>query len=677
MSQQAETTNQQANHLVTETSPYLQQHAYNPVEWYPWGEEALQRACKEGKPILLSIGYSACHWCHVMAHESFQDPATAEVMNRLFINIKVDREERPDLDRIYQTAHQLLTRRPGGWPLTMVLTPDQVPFVGGTYFPPEERFGLPAFRDVLQRIHDFYTQNRGSIQEQNQSLLAALDGSTDGNVGKLDDKPVQLGIQELAGSFDDVHGGFGSAPKFPHVANLALLLRDDDPQARKMALFTLQRMAAGGLLDQLGGGFYRYSVDERWEIPHFEKMLYDNGPLLQRYVEAWQLTGDPFYHRAAEKTAEWVMREMQLDHGGYCASQDADTNGKEGGFYVWTQKEMQARLDETEYAVTSRYYGLDRPANFEGRWHLKLSTSPEEIAGKLGITEPEVLRQLKSARDKLFKARRERFELGRDDKVLVSWNALMIKGMACAGTHLGNPGFLASAERALDFIRREMFRDGRLLATWKDGQGKYDAYLDDYAFLIEALLALLQARWRDEDLHFAQQLADVLLEHFEDEQNGGFYFTADDHEQLIQRPKSMMDESMPSGNGVATSALYRLGHLTGKLEYLDAAEKTLRAGFSIISQYPTAHGAMLCALQEQQRGLELFVLRGKSSVLEGWKEKLLGGFHPNRYVLILPHEAEALPDALRDKPPQGDAVAYRCLGHQCSPPIRREEDLPD
>ncbi len=677
MSNQAHTPSQHLNHLVNETSPYLQQHAYNPVEWYPWGEEALSLARREDKPILLSIGYSACHWCHVMAHESFENPETAAVMNRQFINIKVDREERPDLDRIYQTAHQLLTRRPGGWPLTMVLTPDQVPFFGGTYFPPAERFGLPAFRDILQRIHEFYRQNHDSIQEQNHSLIAALETDLSGNTAVLDDKPVSLAVQELAGSFDEVHGGFGTAPKFPHVASLALMLRDDDKQSQQIALFSLQRMAAGGLLDQLGGGFYRYSVDERWEIPHFEKMLYDNGPLLDRYVEAWQLTGDPFYHRAAEKTAEWGMREMQLEHGGYAASQDADTGGVEGGFYVWTQKELQSLLGEEECAVTSRYYGLDKPANFEGRWHLRLSTAPADIANTLGVTENSVLELLQSARHKLFRARKKRAELGRDDKVLVSWNALMIRGMASAAIHLRRHDFLDSAERAVTFIRNEMFREGRLVASWKDGKGKYPAYLDDYAFLIDALLILLEARWTSEDLHFAQQLADVLMEHFEDEQKGGFFFTADDHERLIHRPKSWMDESMPAGNGVAASALFRLGHLTGKLEYLDAAEKTLRAGFDIMSQYPTAHGAMLGALQAQQRGLELFVLRGESEAIRPWREKLLSGFHPFRYVLTLPDKAEGLPDALCDKPRQGEAVAYRCLGQQCSPPIRRLEELPD
>lgn len=677
MTQQAERSTQPANHLVDETSPYLQQHARNPVEWYPWGREALTRARNEDKPILLSVGYSACHWCHVMAHESFEEPETAALMNRLFINIKVDREERPDLDRIYQTAHQLLTRRPGGWPLTMALTPDQVPFVGGTYFPPEARFGLPAFRDVLQRIHDFYRENRDSIQEQNQSLIAALESGHGSGTGVLDDKPVRLAVQELAGSFDEIHGGFGSAPKFPHVANLGLLLRDDDRESRRMALFSLQRMAAGGLLDQLGGGFYRYSVDERWEIPHFEKMLYDNGPLLQRYVESWQLTDDPFYHRAAEKTAEWVMREMQLPNGGYCASQDADTDGEEGGFYVWTQSELQTLLTPQEYDVTSRYYGLDQPANFEGRWHLKLSTSPGDIALKLSMQEEDVLAHLKNAREKLFRARSKRAELGRDDKVLVSWNALTIQGMAWAGIQLQRDDFLDSARHAVDFIRGEMFPNGRLLASWKDGQGKYAAYLDDYAFLIDALLTLLQDRWRSEDLSFAVQLADVLMEHFEDEQRGGFFFTADDHEALIQRPKSLMDESMPSGNGVAAAALYRLGHLSGKLEYLDAAEKTLRAGFEMMSQYPTAHGAMLCALQAQQHGLELFVLRGKESALRPWREKLLSGFQPFRYVLTLPEDAEGLPDSLTEKLAQGEAVAYHCLGHHCSPPIKRLEDLPE
>ena len=659
------------NRLADETSPYLLQHAHNPVDWFPWNEEALQRARDENRPILLSIGYSACHWCHVMAHESFEDEQTAALMNRYFINIKVDREERPDLDRIYQAAHQLLTQRPGGWPLTMVLTPDQTPFVGGTYFPPEERHGLPGFRDILQRIHEFYTNNRDSIEEQNLSMLKALQQTTGQGTGQLNDSPLPLALKELEGSFDEVHGGFGAAPKFPHVANLLLLLRMQESRAQEMALFSLRKMAEGGLRDQLGGGFYRYSVDERWEIPHFEKMLYDNGPLLQCYIEAWQLSGDDLFRQVAEHTAGWAVREMQSAAGGYCASQDADTDGEEGGFYVWTQQECSSLLSGEEYAVASRHYGLDQPPNFEGRWHLKIVEPLDKVAAALGYAPDEARALLESAAKRLLTARNRRAVLGRDDKVLVSWNALMIKGMASAGLYLGREELVASAERAVDFIHRELFRDGRLLASYKDGRAKYSGYLDDYAFLIDALLSLLEARWRDSDLHFACELAEVLLEHFEDEGQGGFYFTADDHESLIQRPKPFMDESMPAGNGVAAAALLRLGHLTGDLHLLDAADKCLRAGWQMMKRYPSAHGAMLCALQAQQHGGDLFVLRGETPVLAPWRRKLQAGYHPHRLVVAIPPGAGELPEALQQKPPAGEAVAYHCQGLRCLPPITR------
>jgi len=659
-----------SNRLAQETSPYLLQHAHNPVQWYPWGEEALSRAREEDKPILLSIGYSACHWCHVMAHESFEDAETAALMNRYFINIKVDREERPDLDRIYQAAHQILARRAGGWPLTMVLTPDQTPFVGGTYFPPEERYGLPGFRTVLQRIHDFYTDNRDSIAEQNASLLGVLQQNGDKAVATLTAKPIDAALEELGNSYDKTHGGFGAAPKFPHVANLLLLLRQPDEKGQRMALFSLRRMAEGGLFDQIGGGFYRYSVDERWAIPHFEKMLYDNGPLLQCYVEAWQLTGDLFYRRVAEQTAEWAMREMQQPAGGYCASQDADTNGEEGGFYVWRREELQALLTAEEYAVAAPHYGLDLAANFEGRWHLQASRPLARLAEELGRDGKDLASLLRSAQHKLLAARNARAELGRDEKILVSWNALMIKGMASAGLQLGQPEYLASAERALAFLRRELYRNGRLQASYKDGQARHTAYLDDYACLIDALLTLLEARWRDEDLSLAIALAEVLLEHFEDERHGGFYFTADDHEQLIQRPKPFIDESMPSGNGIAADALHRLGQLTGDLHYLDAAEKTLRGAGTVIEQYPSAHGAMLCALQTWLQGLELIVLRGEQSALAPWREKLNAVYRPQRMVMAIPPDAVDLPQALLEKKSEGEAIAYRCTGQQCQAPIR-------
>jgi hypothetical protein len=665
------------NHLASETSPYLLQHAHNPVEWYPWGEEALRRACEENKPILLSIGYSACHWCHVMAHESFEDEETAALMNRYFINIKVDREERPDLDRIYQLAHQLLTRRPGGWPLTMVLTPDQTPFVGGTYFPPVERHGLPAFRDILQRIHDLYTGNRDGIETQNQSMLKALGHPAAQSPGQLDDTPLHNGVEELQESFDAVNGGFGGAPKFPHVGNLLLLLRQPEQSAQGMALFTLRRMAEGGLQDQLGGGFYRYAVDERWEIPHFEKMLYDNGPLLQCYIEAWQLSGDDYYREVAERCAGWAMREMQSPAGGYCASQDADTDGEEGGFYVWRREALQPLLSAEEYAVASRHFGLAQPANFEGRWHLKIAEPLEQSGAALGIGLEKARALRDSAVEKLLAARGERAVLGRDDKVLTSWNGLMVKGMACAGLQFGRPDLLASAERALAFIRRELLRDGRLLASHKDGRARYSGYLDDYAFLIDALLVLLQARWSGSDLQLACALAEVLLEHFEDESQGGFYFTADDHEPLIQRPKPFMDESMPAGNGVAAAALLRLGHLTGDLHYLDAAEKTLRAGWQLLSRYPSAHGAMLGALQEYLQESELYVLRGAEAELGPWRNRLLSGYHPHRLVVAIPSDAVGLPEALAQKTPRGEAVAYHCQGLRCLPPITSIDSLPD
>ncbi len=665
----------QHNHLVDETSPYLLQHAHNPVEWYPWGEEALRRARDEDKPILLSIGYSACHWCHVMAHESFEDEETAAVMNRYFINIKVDREERPDLDRIYQLAQQLLTQRSGGWPLTMVLTPDQIPFVGGTYFPPVERHGLPGFRSLLQHIHEVYHSNREGIEEQNQSVFRALQNQTVQGTGRLDDTPLHNARKELASHFDQSNGGFAGAPKFPQVGNLLLLLRQEG-KAREMALITLRKMAEGGLLDQLGGGFYRYSVDERWEIPHFEKMLYDNGPLLQCYVEAWQLSGDPFYRQVAERTADWVMREMQRADGGYCASQDADTDGEEGGFYVWDREELQSLLSKEAFAVVERHYGLKHRPNFEGRWHLKIDEPLAATSKALGIEEEQAQTLLLQAQETLLAARNTRSPPGRDDKVLVSWNGLMIKGMAYTGLHLGRPELIDSAERAVDFIHSELLRDGRLLASHKDGQAKYAGYLDDYAFLIDGVLTLLQARWRDSDLQLATTLAEALLEHFEDEAQGGFYFTADDHEQLIQRPKPFMDESMPSGNGVAASALLHLGHLSGNLHYLDAAEKTLRASWQMISRYPTAHGSLLIALQEQIEESELFVLRGEKAALKPWQEKLLREYQPQRQVFAIPPSASGLPEALAAKQPEGAAVAYHCLGQRCLPPISRIETLP-
>ena len=466
------------NALAGETSPYLLQHANNPVAWHPWNDEALELARKEGKPILLSIGYSACHWCHVMAHESFEDEETAALMNRWFVNIKVDREERPDIDKIYQTAQQLLTGRTGGWPLTMFLMPDDhTPFFGGTYFPPEPRHGLPGFRTLLTRINEVYQQDRAAIAEQNTAFITALEQTQAGAPAdpgtRLDTRPVDQCVEQLARAFDRRDGGFGGAPKFPHPGNIELLLdsrpglqpagaglRGNDGTgggdggvsstvALDMARFTLEKMARGGIYDQVGGGFCRYSVDAEWRIPHFEKMLYDNGPLLALYANAWRISGDELFRQTARGTAAWVMREMQSGQGGFYSSLDADSEGEEGKFYTWEPGEAHRLLSEAEFDDFVRYSGLDRPDNFEGRWHLYVAETPEEIARKSSRDPGDVERNLQGAREKLFLDREKRVRPGRDDKILTSWNALMLKGMSVAALRLQEPGYHESAQRCL------------------------------------------------------------------------------------------------------------------------------------------------------------------------------------------------------------------------------------
>ncbi len=570
------------NRLAQETSPYLQQHAGNPVDWFPWGEEALRCAREQDKPILLSIGYSACHWCHVMAHESFEDAEVAAVMNQHFINIKVDREERPDLDHIYQTAHAMLTQRNGGWPLTLFLTPDQTPFFGGTYFPKQARYNLPGFVPLLKQVAELYRTRRNDIAKQNVSLLQTLGAmlpSAEGRVS-ISKTPLDDACNEMRQTFDPVYGGFGGAPKFPRPTDMGLLLKlaahDGDSDRRNMALHTLRKMAEGGIHDQLGGGFCRYSVDERWAIPHFEKMLYDNGPLLALYADATTLTGEALFKRVAQGIAGWAMREMQAPQGGYYSSLDADSEHEEGKFYVWTPEQVASLLSAEEYAIASAHYGLDQPPNFENRhWNLLVTKPLDAVAQALHLPLEQVEQRLASAKQKLFAARASRVRPGRDEKILVSWNALMIKGMAHAGRMLDQPAWITSAQRAADFIRTAMWQNGRLLATCKDGKAHLNAYLDDYAFMLDALLELLQAQFRRVDLEFARALADVLLEQFEDRQEGGFFFTSHDHEKLIHRPKPGHDNAMPSGNGIAAFALQRLGHLLGEARYLEAAERTL------------------------------------------------------------------------------------------------------
>jgi uncharacterized protein YyaL (SSP411 family) len=663
-----------ANRLAAETSPYLQQHADNPVDWYPWGEEALARARAEDKPILLSIGYSACHWCHVMAHESFEDPEIAALMNRLYVNIKVDREERPDLDQIYQSAHYLLTRRSGGWPLTLFLTPDQVAFAGGTYFPREPRYGMPGFRDLLPRIAEIYRTRRSEIARQNESLVQALASTVpqpSGEDATHDAAAIQAAVRELAGMFDPRDGGLGQAPKFPHPYELELLLRrhaaGDDTLG--MVRTTLLHMAEGGIYDQIGGGFCRYSVDAQWTIPHFEKMLYDNGPLLALYADAWRATGEPLFARVVAQTAAWVMREMQAPAGGYYSSLDADSEHEEGKYYVWTPDEVRACLTDVEWSVVEPHYGLDRPPNFEDRhWHLRVSKPLAVVAQQTGLGIAQCQTLLDGARAKLLARRETRVRPGRDEKILVSWNALMVRGMARAGRRLERAEWIASAQRAVDFIRTTMWRDGRLYATHRDGKTHLNAYLDDYAFLADALTVLMQAAFRSEDIAFARELADAMLNRFEDAQAGGFFFVSHDHEPLIQRTKPGHDNATPAGNGVAAVALQRLGHLLGEARYLRAAERTLKLFSQQLASHPSAAATMLVALEEHLEPPTTVVIRGPIDAIPPWQALLQARYRPRLVVLAIPNGTGQLPGMLaHPEPPRVNA--WVCRGVNCLPPL--------
>ncbi len=669
------------NRLAAETSPYLQQHASNPVDWYPWGPEALSLARDSGKPILLSIGYSACHWCHVMAHESFESDATARVMNEHFVNIKVDREERPDLDKIYQLAHQVLTQRGGGWPLTMFLThDDHRPFFGGTYFPSAPRYGMPAFTEVLERVAEYYRDKSAELRQQSAALMKVFDDLNPPPATSVTIRATPLAAcrNQLANSFDSRFGGFGAAPKFPHPASIDRLLHhwhstaaepEPDLQALYIATLTLKRMAEGGMYDQLGGGFCRYSVDAYWMIPHFEKMLYDNGALLASYAAAALATGDALFARIAHETADWMLREMRSPEGAFYSSYDADSEGHEGKFYVWTPDEVRGRITPEEYAPFAKRFGLDRGANFEGLWHLHVFSSIEEIAAEVSRSPAEVAALIDAARVKLLAVRAKRVWPGRDDKILTSWNALAIRGLAVAARASQRAELAAAAERALEFIREHLWRDGRLLATYKDGRAHLNAYLDDYAFLAHAILELLQLRWRSDDVIMLRRLLDALLEYFEDRERGGFFFTSSDHEALIHRSKSFSDDATPSGNGIAAQVLLRTGYLLGETRYLDAAERTLRAAWLALEKYPQAHVSLLEALDEFLSPPEIVILRGTSATLAQWQRDLGALYHPHRLVFAIASHCSDLDPAIADKTPRGEAVAYICRGTTCSPPI--------
>jgi uncharacterized protein YyaL (SSP411 family) len=679
----------QQNHLAGESSPYLRQHANNPVNWYPWGDEALALAKETGKPILLSIGYSACHWCHVMAHESFEDAVTGELMNRLFVNIKVDREERPDIDKIYQTAHQLLTQRPGGWPLTMfVNAEDQRPFFGGTYFPDEPRYGMPSFRELITRVAEYYGSNIDDVRAQGEQIyetFSRLQPQGAGATMQLTDAPLLNARAKIAQGFDREYGGVGIEPKFPHATTLDRLLRDwrdsagaaePDIDALFLISLTLTRMAEGGIYDQLGGGFSRYSVDRFWQIPHFEKMLYDNGPLLALYSQLHLATGEPLFKRIANETADWMLVDMLSDSGGFYSTRDADSEGEEGLFYVWTPEQVRSLLPADSYELFARRFGLNKDANFEGKWHLTVRESIEDLAGSTGRSEKDATSLINAARQQLLEERSKRVHPERDEKQLTSWNALAIRGFAIAGRALARQDLIDKAAAAVDFISSDMMADGRLLASYKDGESRFPAYLDDHAFLLDALLELLQARWSDTHLDLATQMAELLLAHFYDAKEGGFYFTADDHEQLMHRPKPYADDATPSGNGIAVFALQRLGFLLGETRYLDAAEQTLRASWKAMDEYPHGHVSLLTALEEYTRHPEIIIIRGPSDEIARWRDSAARLYAPRRLVFAIDADTENLPGALAQRKAEpGKTIAYRCTGSQCSLPLDSWEAL--
>ena len=591
-----------ANRLLHETSPYLQQHAYNPVDWYPWGPEALTRARELDRPIFLSVGYSACHWCHVMEHESFENESIARLMNELFINIKVDREERPDLDQIYMNAVQLMTRR-GGWPMSVFLTPDLKPFFGGTYWPPEARMGMPGFRDILQKVSEAWAHRRSDVERGAGELTDAVRqmGTIRAEAADLNDVLLRRAVQNLIGLTDRRHGGFGSAPKFPHAMDLRLLLRGwkrfGNDEALAMARLTLDKMAAGGIYDHLGGGFHRYSTDERWLVPHFEKMLYDNALLVPVYAEAYQATGDPNYARVVRETLDYVLREMTQPQGGFYSTQDADSEGIEGKFFVWSEAEIVHVLGEADAHVFNYCYDVTERGNWEEQNILNRPKTATQAAAVLKVPEEELEQTLARCRAKLFEVRSRRITPGRDDKVLVSWNGMMLSAFAIGAQVLDDKRYLQAACEAADFLLSTLLAEnGSLRHSFKDGQARFNGFLDDYACLIDGLVDVYQASFEPGYLESAIALAEKMRELFEDSQEEGFFYTPADHEQLIARNKDNHDGSTPSGNSMAATALLRLGRLCGRRDFEEKGLRTLDYLSGVISEMPTASGQALLAL---------------------------------------------------------------------------------
>jgi len=663
-----------SNRLANASSPYLRQHSENPVDWYPWGEEALAAAHESGRPILLSVGYAACHWCHVMAHESFENEATAELMNRWFINIKVDREERPDLDKLYQTAQMLLTQRSGGWPLTLFLTPDQrIPFFGGTYFPPEPRHGMPAFPEILERVAGWYAEHAGELAQQNESVCAALQNIYQAPEPAHWPDSIELEtIEAMARSFDERAGGFGGAPKFPRPTQLQWLLSQSHPRAQHMATHTLMQMAEGGLHDHVGGGFYRYSVDAHWMIPHFEKMLYDQALLLPLYARTAAKTEALPLRTAAHGIVAFTLRELQSPEGGFYSSLDADSEGEEGKFYVWTREELKELIDAAHFDAFAFRFGVDRQPNFEGRWHLHGFRSLIETAAHTKKPAEELQQDFVQDLERLFDARAVRTRPGLDDKMLTSWNALMIRALILAARFMNEPKWLEPAETAFAFLRENLWDGTRLQASYSQGNAHLNAYLDDYAFTLDAARFLLQTRWRSEDLEFASQLAEVIASQFIGP-DGEMFFTSQDHEDLLVRPQILTDDVAPAGGAVACEGLAHLGYLMGRGDWVDLAERALRHASGAIIRSPGEHARFLETYRAINPAPTQIILRGNDAEMEVWKQEAEGSGYDDCYAI--PTDAGSLPQALAEKPANKGVTAYICTGSSCELPLQSLDEF--
>ena len=674
------------NRLINETSPYLLQHAHNPVDWFAWGEEAFAKARSENKPVLLSIGYSACHWCHVMEHESFENENIARLMNENFVNIKVDREERPDLDQIYMNAVQMMTQH-GGWPMTVFLTPEGIPYYGGTYFPPEDRYNMPGFPRILQSVAAAYRERPDDVSETAQSIVAELRrlGSASESGELLTPDLLDAAYSVITTNYDRNNGGFGGAPKFPPAMSLEFLLHSYYRTKRQDALdiveFTCRKMAEGGIYDHLGGGFHRYSTDSKWLVPHFEKMLYDNALLSRLYLHLYQVTGDEFARNVAEGVLDYVIREMTDERGGFYSTQDADSEGHEGKFFVWSYAEITDLLGETNARLFSAYYNVTEEGNFEGQNILNVTRSLEDVAVAQGVAAEELARILEEGRSKLFRAREQRIKPGRDEKILTSWNGLMLASFAEAAAILRREDYRDVARRNARFVLENLRRDGLLLRTFKDDQAKLNAYLEDYAFMADGLTLLFETTGESQWLEDALRITQKMIDEFWDDQDGGFFFTGKSHEELIVRNKDYFDNATPSGNSVAADVLLRLGLLTDNEDFQRRAVTILRLLASPARRYPSAFGRVLCAFDFYLGHPKEIAIVGapdstgtKALIDEVWK-----GYLPNKVVApASPDDAFAreIVPLLKDRPlVDARPTVYVCENYTCQAPATDPKEL--